>query len=438
MRPCNSATKPASQSLGRTGNIACFDNSGTGSVNDILLITISGEDQPGVTAGITAILAEHSVNILDIGQAVIHATLSMGVLVEVPEGCEHQQVSEAVEAYARGCGMRVRISPVSPASYGHWVEGQGRARYIITLLARKITADQLSRVTAVVSRHGLNIDEVNRLSGRIPLGDLPALSKACVEFSVRGSLSDSATFRRDLLEVAGALDVDLAFQQDNMYRRNRRLVAFDMDSTLIEAEVIDELAALAGVGEQVSAITERAMRGEIDFSESFRARVGLLRGLEEGALQRVAAQLKITEGAEHLISTLRTLGYKTAILSGGFTYFARHLQDRLGMDYVYANELDIAEGVVTGNITGTIVDGTRKAELLRQLAVEEGIDLQQVIAVGDGANDLPMLSIAGLGIAFRAKPLVKQSAEQSISTLGLDAILYLLGFSDRYQNQGQV
>ncbi len=404
-------------------------------MNDILLITISGEDQPGLTAGITVILAEHSVNVLDIGQAVIHATLSMGVLVEVPGDSGQALVSEAVRSYAQQRGMRVRINPVTPDSYGHWLEGQGRARYIITLLARKITADQLARVTAVVSSHGLNIDSINRLSGRIPLGELPALSKACVEFSVRGPLQDSAAFRRDLLEVAGALEVDLAFQQDNMYRRNRRLVAFDMDSTLIEAEVIDELATLAGVGVQVAAITERAMRGEIDFSESFRARVALLAGLDEGALQRVASELKITEGAEHLISTLRTLGYKTAILSGGFTYFARHLQARLGIDYVFANELDIANGEVTGNIKGTIVDGARKAELLRQLALEEGIDLQQVIAVGDGANDLPMLSIAGLGIAFRAKPLVKKSAEQSISTLGLDAILYLLGFSDKDQNQ---
>ena len=388
-----------------------------------------------MTAGITAILAERSVSVLDIGQAVIHATLSMGVLVEVPADCDQASVTAAVQDYARERGMQVRISPVSADSYGEWVQGQGRARYIITLLARKITADQLARVTAVVSRHGLNIDGINRLSGRIPLGELPALSKACVEFSVRGPLQDSAAFRRDLLEVAGVLDVDLAFQQDNMYRRNRRLVAFDMDSTLIEAEVIDELAALAGVGAQVSAITERAMRGEIDFSESFRARVALLRGLEESALEQVADRLKISEGAEHLITTLRTLGYKTAILSGGFSYFARHLQARLGMDYVYANELDIADGRVTGEIRGTIVDGARKAELLRQLADEVGVDLQQVIAVGDGANDLPMLSIAGLGIAFRAKPLVKQSAEQSISTLGLDAILYLLGYSDKYQTQ---
>lgn len=404
-------------------------------MNDILLITISGEDQPGLTAGITAILAEHSINVLDIGQAVIHATLSMGVLAEVPEGCDRDRVSAAVESFAAAHSMQARISSVSVDSYGQWVDGQGRARYIITLLARKITADQLSRVTSVMSRHGLNIDGINRLSGRIPLGDLPDLSKACVEFSVRGQLQDPAAFRADLLEVAAALEVDLAFQQDNMYRRNRRLVAFDMDSTLIEAEVIDELAALAGVGEQVSEITERAMRGEIDFSESFRARVALLEGLEESALEKVAGRLKITEGAEHLISTLRTLGYKTAILSGGFTYFARYLQTRLGMDYVYANDLDIADGRVTGKITGTIVDGARKAELLSKLAREEGVDLQQVIAVGDGANDLPMLSIAGLGIAFRAKPLVKKSAEQSISTLGLDAILYLLGFSDKYQQQ---
>ena len=400
-------------------------------MNDILLISISGEDQPGLTAGIAAILAGYSVNVLDIGQAVIHATLSMGVLVELPDNCDAQGVKDAVKSYAQDCGMQTRITTVLPKSYAHWVQAQGRARYIITLLARKITADQLSRVTAVVSGHGLNIDSITRLSGRIPLGDLPALSKACVEFSVRGPLQDSGAFRRDLLEVAGALDVDLAFQEDNMYRRNRRLVVFDMDSTLIEAEVIDELARLTGVGDQVSAITERAMRGEIDFSESFRARMALLQGLSEDALEKVARELKITEGAEHLVATLRTLGYKTAILSGGFTYFARHLQARLGIDYVHANELDIADGVVTGKVVGAIVDGARKADLLRELAAEQNIDLQQVIAVGDGANDLPMLSIAGLGIAFRAKPLVQQSAEQSISTLGLDAILYLLGLSDR-------
>jgi len=363
-------------------------------VTDILLISISGEDQSGLTAGITSILAGYSVNVLDIGQAVIHATLSMGVLVEVPDNGDAAGMSDAVMNYAQGRGMQIRITTVSPESYALWVDAHGRARFIITLLARKITADQLSRVTAVVSRHGLNIDGISRLSGRIPLGELPALSKACVEFSVRGPLQDSGAFRRDLLEVASELDVDLAFQQDTMYRRNRRLVVFDMDSTLIEAEVIDELARIAGVGEQVSAITERAMRGEIDFSESFRARVALLRGLKEEALEEVASTLKITEGAEHLLATLRTLGYKTAILSGGFTYFARHLQTRLGIDYIYANELDIKGGVVTGEVVGTIVDGARKAALLRQLAQEQNVDLQQVIAVGDGANDLPILPVS--------------------------------------------
>jgi phosphoserine phosphatase len=302
-------------------------------------------------------------------------------------------------------------------------------------LARKVTARQISQVTGVVSDHKLNIDSISRLSGRIPLGELPALSKACVEFSVRGELADVGAFRRELLEIAGALDVDLAFQEDNMYRRNRRLVAFDMDSTLIEAEVIDELAKAAGVGDQVIAITEAAMRGELDFSESFQARVALLKGLDSSVLARIAQDLKITEGAENLIATLRTLGYKTAILSGGFTYFAEYLQEKLGIDYIYANELDIVDGAVSGIVKGTVVDGARKAQLLRELAEEQGIDLQQVIAVGDGANDLPMLSIAGLGIAFRAKPLVKKSAEQSISTLGLDAILYLLGISDRYLSQ---
>jgi|TARA_R110000772_G_scaffold62187_3_gene139822 phosphoserine phosphatase len=402
-------------------------------VNDIVLITLSGADKPGITAGVSGLLAEYAVNVLDIGQAVIHATLSMGLLLEIPTGAARKDIESALQVFAASQQLQLRWEQVTADSYGDWVAAQGRARYITTLLARKITADQLARVSAVFSRHGLGIDGISRLSGRIPLGELPPLSKACVEFSLRGSVPDVAAFRRELLEVASALEVDLAFQEDNMYRRNRRLVAFDMDSTLIEAEVIDELARLAGVGEQVSAITERAMRGELDFAASFRERVALLKGLPESALEEVAANLRITEGARHLIATLRALGYKTAILSGGFTYFAHWLQQQLGIDYVHANELDIAQGVVTGNVSGVIVDGERKAALLRQLAMREGIDLQQVIAVGDGANDLPMLSIAGLGIAFRAKPLVQQSAEQSISTLGLDAILYLLGISDRYQ-----
>jgi len=402
-------------------------------LSQIELITLSGPDQGGVTAGITGLLAGHDVNVLDIGQAVIHSTLSIGVLVEVPSADLCQQIRSELRTFAESRGLTTRFNSVAGDSYEQWIGEQGRARYIVTLLARKITAHQLSRVTTVVHSFGLNIDGINRLSGRIPVGELPPRSKACVEFSVRGNLPDPQAFRTALLVVAGELEVDLALQQDNMYRRNRRLVAFDMDSTLIEAEVIDELATAAGVGEQVSDITERAMRGELDFSESFRERVALLQGLPESALADIVKRIPITEGAEHLIATLNKLGYKTAILSGGFTYFAEQLAKRLGIHYVHANTLDIEDGVVTGRVVGDIVDGARKAELLKQLAAAEGIDLQQVIAVGDGANDLPMLSAAGLGIAFRAKPLVKQRAEQSISTLGLDAILYLLGISDRFQ-----
>jgi phosphoserine phosphatase len=404
-------------------------------VKEILLINISGDDKPGVTSAVTEILAGYDINVLDIGQAVIHDHLALGVLVELPGPYDQAPVLRELESRIEGLALKVRFTPIDEDSYDHWVGGQGRARYIVSLLARKITALQLSRVTGVVSRYGLNIDDIHRLSGRVPLGELPPLSKACVEFSVRGRLEDTAAFRSDLLELAADMDVDIAFQEDNMYRRNRRLVAFDMDSTLIEAEVIDELAKRAGVGEQVAAITEQAMRGEIDFSESFRRRVGLLKGLDESVLEEIAASLPLTEGARHLVSTLRSLGYKTAILSGGFSYFGEHLKQMLGIDYVYANTLEIADGKVTGEVSGKIVDGERKAALLKDIAAREGIDLQQVIAVGDGANDLPMLRIAGLGIAFRAKPLVKQSAEQAISTLGLDGILYLLGISDRYQSQ---
>ena len=400
-------------------------------MNEIIMINIAGDDRPGVTSSITGILADHDVAVLDIGQAVIHDTLSLGLLVSLPSGTEAASILKDVLFRCHEMGLQVRFLPVSADSYQQWVAGQGKQRHIVTLLARKISAQHIAHVTEIVSRYGLNIDRIDRLSGRVPLEGVDEQSKASVELSVRGNLADASDFRGELLTLASEMDIDIAYQEDSMFRRTRRLVAFDMDSTLIEAEVIDELASAAGVGEKVAEITERAMRGEIDFKESFAARVTLLKGLDESVLEGIAESLPITEGAERLVSTLKKLGYKTAILSGGFTYFGHYLQKRLGIDYVYANELAIEEGRVTGEVSGVVVDGQRKAELLREIAQREGIDMEQVIAVGDGANDLPMLSIAGLGIAFRAKPIVRENAKQSISTLGLDSILYLLGISDR-------
>ncbi len=403
-------------------------------MNEIILMTISGKDRPGVTAAMTAILANFSVNILDIGQAVIHNTLSLGILIQAPTEAGASNLLRDLLFRAHELDMHVRFEPVNPEDYEQWVTGQGKSRHIITLLGRRISALHISRVADIAARHGLNIDNINRLSGRVSLQESQAESvrtKACVEFSVRGIPPDASALRQAFLQAASDYDVDIAFQQDDIYRRNRRLVVFDMDSTLIEAEVIDELAKEAGVGDQVAEITEAAMRGELDFNASFRKRVALLKGLDVAVLDTVAARLKLTEGAETLVSQLKQLGFKTAILSGGFSYFAKGLQQRLGFDYVYANDLDIIDGKVTGEVTGEIVNGERKAQLLREIAEREGLKLEQTIAVGDGANDLPMLSIAGLGIAFRAKPLVRESAKQAISTLGLDGILYLIGFRDR-------
>ena len=397
-----------------------------------ILISISGMDRPGITASITAMLAEFDVNVLDIGQSVIHDSLSLGMLVEIPEAAvDTQIVKDAIQKTIDGLNLTVRFVDISHASYANWVRQQGKARHIVTLLSRRITAHQISRLARVVADNGLNIDKITRLSGRVPLESIGSNGQACVEFSLSGPVADLPALRRQIMELADEIDVDIAYQENNIYRRNRRLVAFDMDSTLIQAEVIDELAKRAGVGKQVSAITERAMRGEIAFKESLTQRVALLKGLSESALAEVAATLKLTDGVERLMSTLKRLGYKTAILSGGFTYFGRALQRRFGFDYVFSNDLEIENGLITGKLASEIVDGERKATLLASIAQHEGFSLEQTIAVGDGAHDLPMLSIAGLGIAFQAKPIVKESAKQSLNTHGLDGILYLMGLSER-------
>ena len=398
---------------------------------ELILIRITGVDRPGLTASFTEILSKYDVSILDIGQADIHSTLSLGILFKSPKPNSGNIMKELLFK-ASDIGVDIRFYPVPVEEYEEWVGMHGKDRYILTLLGRKLSAKQIAAVTRVLAVQGLNIDAIKRLTGRQPLDECQASVRACIEFSVRGTPLDKEQLQRELMKLSSDLGMDFSFQRDNMYRRMRRLICFDMDSTLIQTECIDELAEKAGVGEQVRAITESAMRGEIDFKESFAQRVALLKGLDESVMKDIAENLPITEGVERLMFVLKRYGYKIAILSGGFTYFGEYLQKKFGIDYVYANELEIVDGKLTGRYLGDVVDGKRKAELLRLIAQVEKVDIAQTIAVGDGANDLPMLSLAGLGIAFHAKPKVVANARQSINTIGLDGVLYFLGFKDSY------
>ena len=402
--------------------------------DELILLAINGTDRPGVTAGLTEILARHNALILDIGQADIHNNLSLGILFQTNEGNSGDILKELLfKSYE--LDVNIRFTPITEEQYEKWVRLQGKNRYIITIVARKLSARQIAAVTRIVADQGMNIDDIKRLTGRIPLDENARTPKASVEFSVRGNPKDREQMQRYFMQLSSDLEVDISFQEESMFRRMRRLICFDMDSTLIETEVIDELAERAGVGEQVRAITEAAMRGEIDFSESFRQRCSLLKGLDVSVMQEIAENLPITEGVDRLMRILKKVGFKIAILSGGFSYFGNYLKQKYNIDYVYANDLEVIDGKLTGRHVGDIVDGKRKAELLRLIAQVENVDLRQTVAVGDGANDLPMISIAGLGIAFHAKPKVKANAKQSISTIGLDGILYFLGYKDSYLDE---
>lgn len=397
-----------------------------------MLIRITGQDRPGLTASVMGILAKYGAQVLDIGQADIHATLSLGVLIRLDEMHSGQVMKELLFKTTE-LGVNIGFSPITDEEYENWVNHQGKNRYILTMIGRSLSARQIEATTKIIAQQGLNIDSILRLSGRMSIKEPQRNVRASIEFSLRGNPADRATMQKELMNMSQEMAVDFSFQHDDMYRRMRRLICFDMDSTLIQTECIDELAKRAGVGDKVSEITARAMRGEIDFKESFKERVALLKGLDASVMKDIAEHMPITEGTDRLMSVLKTCGYKIAILSGGFTYFGEYLQKKFGVDYVYANELEIDEnGKLTGNYLGDIVDGHRKAELLKLIAQVEKVNLAQTIAVGDGVNDLPMISEAGLGIAFHAKPRVVANAQQSINTMGIDGILYFLGFKDSY------
>lgn len=397
-----------------------------------ILIRITGKDRPGLTASVMEILARKDAKILDIGQADIHSTLSLGILIRIGDDASGQVMKELLFK-ATELGVNIGFAPVTDEEYENWVNRQGKHRYILTLIGRTLSASQIEAATKVIAQQGLNIDSILRLTGRMSIMHPERNMRACIEFSLRGTPENRAAMQEELMRISSEMEIDFSFQKDDMYRRMRRLICFDMDSTLIQTECIDELADRAGVGSEVRAITESAMRGEIDFKESFTRRVALLKGLDSSVLEDIATKMPITEGVDRLMFVLKSCGYKIAILSGGFTYFGEYLQRKYGIDYVYANELEIDEdGKLTGRYKGEIVDGHRKAELLKLIAQVEKVNLAQTIAVGDGANDLPMLSEAGLGIAFHAKPRVVANAKQSINTMGLDGVLYFLGFKDSY------
>ena len=387
----------------------------------MILLTMTGPDRPGIIAAVTGQIAEAGARIRDIEQTVTHTLLSLSIVIDFPTGeSDNKPLIKELLYLAKETGLDLDFSVLGEADYRR---KSTRDAHVVTMMGGEVNALAIARVGKILAEHGVNIERVSKLNQ----GDL-----RCVELLVTAPDElDMRTINRQLLNAGANLGVDIAVQRENLYRRAKRLVVMDMDSTLIQIEVIDELARIAGVGDQVAMITERAMNGEFDFPAALRERVALLQGLPAAALEEVYRNMPFTPGAKTLVRVLKRLGFKTAVISGGFSYFADRIKDDLGLDYAYANELEIVDGRVTGRVIGQVVDGGRKAELLEEIAAKEGVTLDQAIAIGDGANDLPMLGKAGLGIAFNAKARVREEADYHINQQRLDSILYLLGISER-------
>ncbi|GHB28761.1 phosphoserine phosphatase SerB [Salinicola rhizosphaerae] len=394
------------------------------------MVKATGPARPGQTAALGTALVSAQCRLLDISQHVAFGSVSFEALIEAPDDID---VASVLPTAGDIFGLDCRVEAVAADDEAQWQQDADARRWILTLMGERLGAEVMAEVGTLTATQGLTIERVKRLSASPELQRADAPIEAagvCLEWRLRGEPADAEALHEASLALAERFDVDVAIQPATLWRRQGRLVCFDMDSTLIQAEVIDELARRHGVFDEVAAITERAMRGELDFQQSFRERMSKLEGLDESVLAEIAESLPLMPGAERLLRLLKRLGYRTAILSGGFTYFARYLQRRLGFDEIHANELVIRDGKVTGEVAEPIVDADRKALLLGQIAEREGWEMAQTIAVGDGANDLKMLAVAGLGVAFHAKPLVKRQARQSVSTLGLDALLYLLGYDE--------
>jgi phosphoserine phosphatase len=389
---------------------------------DRILITVTGPDRPGVTSTLTGILAEEDARLLDIEQVVVQGQLTLCLLADLP--AKTRDVLKELLFAAKELGLGMDFKPVQPPHGGAPAAGAAEAKaYVITAIAPSLGAAQMHALASTLAAEGANIEKIGRLSEN---------TLASVEIhAMLPADRDTEALRRTLLAVGTSSGFDVSLQRENLYRRSKRLVVMDMDSTLIRIEVIDELARAAGVVGEVAKITERAMQGEMDFDEALRRRVALLKGLDIAVLDRISSDLPLTEGAETLIRVLKRLGYRTAVISGGFSRASDALKRRLGIDYAYSNTLEIEGGKLTGRVIEPIVNARRKAELLETIAQAEGVLLDQVIAVGDGANDALMLERAGLGIAFHAKPKLKAAADTSITAAGLDAILYFLGISAR-------